>query len=533
MKRFVVSGALIGLAASLAMSTSSSAAPTEKPITADPAPFNYVSADVKAKMAAQRPLVAAAVRLQQVIDKSQSSGFTAISLGTDRVDLYWKGAIPRSVRTAVTKEQSVHVAFRPARYSRVELKAAEKKFMAYVVKNKGPVFGVRVPADGSGLVAQSRVAQSKTAVAGLRKAALPDSGVAIRSERAVAPVTTARNNDTSPFYGGGVIGNPGGGRCSTGFAVSNGSQQFILTAGHCGYPGGTFTNGDGSRVLGQGAAENVGHDILLIRTAAAGRIFDGGGLKAFETRAQFTKAVSGWAPTFPNEWICQSGMMSGAVCNIQNTSNFSYSYANGSEVYSDLVLAGSATGIAVRGGDSGGPVFTLDGSRVTAKGTVSGQIYYPLQLVYNGKCLDADANHLGVNGTRIQLWTCNGSTQQAFAFRGDGSIVSATSGGQFCLDADLNTIGTNGTKLQLWTCNSQAQQRWNYGGQGTGDIRSAYNGGKCIDADLNTIGANGTKMQLWDCNGQRQQLWNVSSRVMYQDFVTANRDFGVTALTAS
>ena len=29
-----------------------------------------------------------------------------------------------------------------------------------------------------------------------------------------------------------------------------------------------------------------------------------------------------------------------------------------------------------------------------------------------------------------------------------------------CLDADLNTIGGNGTKVQLWDCNGQPQQNW-------------------------------------------------------------------------
>src|SRR5437588_12966122 len=30
----------------------------------------------------------------------------------------------------------------------------------------------------------------------------------------------------------------------------------------------------------------------------------------------------------------------------------------------------------------------------------------------SGKCLDADANFLGYNGDRVQLWTCNGGANQ-------------------------------------------------------------------------------------------------------------------------
>ena len=81
------------------------------------------------------------------------------------------------------------------------------------------------------------------------------------------------------------------------------------------------------------------------------------------------------------------------------------------------------------------------------------------------------------------------------------AIHSAKSGR--CLDADLNTIGGNGTKVQLWDCNGQPQQKWYYDGKFT---HSGYNA-RCLDADLNTIGGDGTKVQLWDCNGQPQQQW--------------------------
>lgn len=120
-------------------------------------------------------------------------------------------------------------------------------------------------------------------------------------------------------------------------------------------------------------------------------------------------------------------MTSGAQCNIQNSSDFSYSYSFGGETYTDLVAAYSRGGIGSRPGDSGGPVFTLDGEKVTAKGTISGgSSYYPIKISYNGKCLDADANALNRNGTRIQLWDCNNTMQQNFVFTNDGSIRSAT-----------------------------------------------------------------------------------------------------------
>lgn len=63
-----------------------------------------------------------------------------------------------------------------------------------------------------------------------------------------------------------------------------------------------------------------------------------------------------------------------------------------------------------------------------------------------------------------------------------------------------------------------------------GPIRSAYNN-RCLDADLNRINLNGAKVQLWDCNASGQQNWGPQTRVLYQDFRTANRDFGIGVIT--
>ena len=60
------------------------------------------------------------------------------------------------------------------------------------------------------------------------------------------------------------------------------------------------------------------------------------------------------------------------------------------------------------------------------------------------------------------------------------AIHSAKSGR--CLDADLNTIGGDGTKVQLWDCNGQPQQKWYYDGKFT---HSGYNA-RCLDADTVT-----------------------------------------------
>ncbi|MBM7773219.1 uncharacterized protein (DUF2147 family) [Actinokineospora baliensis] len=123
------------------------------------------------------------------------------------------------------------------------------------------------------------------------------------------------------------------------------------------------------------------------------------------------------------------------------------------------------------------------------------------------QCLDADLNGGGANGTKVQLWDCNGSDQQQWLLDFENKQLINK---KFwaCLDADLNGGGANGTKLQLWTCNSSDQQKWlRYY-----DDLAIYNGrffnGKntVVDRDV-SHGGNGAKAQLWAKNFQPQQWW--------------------------
>ncbi|MEV4740655.1 ricin-type beta-trefoil lectin domain protein [Streptomyces sp. NPDC049555] len=127
-----------------------------------------------------------------------------------------------------------------------------------------------------------------------------------------------------------------------------------------------------------------------------------------------------------------------------------------------------------------------------------------------GQCLDADAN-AGGNGTKVQVWQCNKSAQQAWISWGDGSLESVRFRGM-CLDADTNGGGRNGTRVQLWQCNGSAQQRWyTY----SGDL-AVYNGlfynnrNTVLDRDTNVPG-DGAQAQLWGKNFQSQQWWRVDS----------------------
>ncbi|MFI5669934.1 RICIN domain-containing protein [Streptomyces sp. NPDC051704] len=124
------------------------------------------------------------------------------------------------------------------------------------------------------------------------------------------------------------------------------------------------------------------------------------------------------------------------------------------------------------------------------------------------QCLDVDANG-GGNGTVVQVWQCNGTTQQRWYLWNNGALESYRFPGK-CLDADLNGGGNNGTKVQIWDCNNTPQQSWSHP-SGDRAIYNArfYGGGNIVmDRDANVLG-NGARVQLWQKNFQSQQWWDV------------------------
>ncbi|MFB9511474.1 ricin-type beta-trefoil lectin domain protein, partial [Streptomyces aurantiacus] len=73
-----------------------------------------------------------------------------------------------------------------------------------------------------------------------------------------------------------------------------------------------------------------------------------------------------------------------------------------------------------------------------------------------GKCLDISGGATA-DGTKIQLWTCNGSGAQTWAAQSDGTVRNPQSGK--CLDASGGTWN-DGTAVHLWTCHTNANQKW-------------------------------------------------------------------------
>ncbi|WP_306215386.1 ricin-type beta-trefoil lectin domain protein [Actinoplanes sp. RD1] len=137
---------------------------------------------------------------------------------------------------------------------------------------------------------------------------------------------------------------------------------------------------------------------------------------------------------------------------------------------------------------------------VEAALTASGQIRATaFRSGIAGKCLDV-AGSATADGTPVQLWTCNGSNAQRWAYTPDagGSLRALGK----CLDVS-NGGTANRTKVQLWTCNGSGAQRWT-----TGANSALVNpqSGRCLD-DPGASTTDGTRLQIYDCNGAAAQRW--------------------------
>ena len=171
-------------------------------------------------------------------------------------------------------------------------------------------------------------------------------------------------------------------------------------------------------------------------------------------------------------------------------------------------------------------------------------------LDLGGKCLN-DVGNSSANGTRADIWTCNGSTAQHWTYVQDGTLrihgkclvppsSSPASGAKVELEpctgrpvqqwwltyprSTKSSLGpipvtlrnpasgmcltdpafstTNGIRVAVKTCNGFRNQAWT---MPAGPVSSQVPG-KCLDDNGNHT-ANGTKIDVWSCTGGAAQRW--------------------------
>jgi hypothetical protein len=115
-----------------------------------------------------------------------------------------------------------------------------------------------------------------------------------------------------------------------------------------------------------------------------------------------------------------------------------------------------------------------------------------------GKCVDIPSSNTA-NGTPVELWDCNGGTNQTWTVGADGTLRALGK----CLD--ITGGGTaNGKLIELWDCHGGANQVW----QVSGSVLVNPQSNRCLDVP-NGNSANGTRLQVWDCNRGANQTWHL------------------------
>ncbi|MFI0815393.1 ricin-type beta-trefoil lectin domain protein [Streptomyces sp. NPDC021098] len=116
----------------------------------------------------------------------------------------------------------------------------------------------------------------------------------------------------------------------------------------------------------------------------------------------------------------------------------------------------------------------------------------------SGRCVDVP-NQSQTPGTQVELWDCNGGSNQQWTDTPAGELRVY---GSHCLDASGQ--GTSpGTKVDIWDCTGGSNQKWTLHADGT---ITGVQSGLCLDA-TGAGTANGTLLQLWTCNGSSNQKW--------------------------
>jgi hypothetical protein len=167
----------------------------------------------------------------------------------------------------------------------------------------------------------------------------------------------------------------------------------------------------------------------------------------------------------------------------------------------DGATVGSATdgtyGTGMVGlGTSGYQTDQFDNLSVTPVGTQNSGTGPIVALADTAKCVDDDTGSTA-DGTKVQMWDCNGTGAQNWTPQSDGTIRL---GGK-CMDI-THASTADGALVELWDCNGGGNQQW----QPVGGALVNPVSGKCLD-DPGSTTANGTQLEIWTCNGGANQQW--------------------------
>ncbi|MGW3851575.1 S1 family peptidase [Streptomyces fagopyri] len=265
-------------------------------------------------------------------------------LGTSRTAGSWIAGDGRPVVAVTDSATAAEVERAGARPKVVRHSMQELKSVAQALKSAPRVSGTAWAMDyvNNEVVVQADSTVSAPDWSRMTKLA-QNMGSSVRMERTQGTFTT-RQNGAQPMFST-------GGRCSAGFNVTNGKNEFILTAGHCGPAGSVwFADNQGTKQLGQTITTAFpGNDFSLIQynngeNDTGNNVVAIGGGKGVQ--------ILGAADAAVGQRVFRSGSTSGLHDGRVKGLNATVNYPEGT------VTGLIETDVCAEPGDSGGPLFS-------------------------------------------------------------------------------------------------------------------------------------------------------------------------------
>jgi hypothetical protein len=149
-------------------------------------------------------------------------------------------------------------------------------------------------------------------------------------------------------------------------------------------------------------------------------------------------------------------------------------------------------------GTSQAETAQFDNLSVTAVAGPPPPVSGSLVSAQSGRCLDVP-NASTTNGTRVEIWDCNGGGNQQWTRLSNGELQVY---GNKCLDVGGHATAA-GSPVSIWDCNGGANQQWTFNSNGS---IVGVESGLCLDVTGQAT-ANGTLVEIWTCSGGANQAW--------------------------
>ncbi|MEU8509325.1 hypothetical protein AB0C40_32480 [Streptomyces brevispora] len=271
-------------------------------------------------------------------------------------DLSQKQSFLREMRQSATKPGSARVTFKQGQHTRAELQEAITSLHRQGSDLPFTMVGASAAVDGSRITVFT---PDTDAADSLRAGVSAASGIPVdvRQDAKKEPMT--RENDSAPFYAGAALdvgAAPERSHCTSGIpAVSTwDGRQWLVTAAHC-YNVNDVVHTHGGRVVGSVWAKLPEWDAEFIETSTYRQTWDG------TDATGYSRYLNGWGSTVNNDWTCQLGYNTKVMCNLKVINSDYYYTLSGTTTLIKGVYALQQDGVrAVQGGDSGGPVVTVN-----------------------------------------------------------------------------------------------------------------------------------------------------------------------------